>query len=255
MPIFNGIEKKTILKGIDREERLTHFFSMDSIEILLKTNSELLSYYILELIRERKCGQKENEQIIDVFFKGFLNQLESVGIEFWEFQAIINVIIIAQSIDCKRFLSSISNVLRYRLLHRSSKSLGAIIYLYPEFIAALIDVMPEIFVGVFPRVFEPYYLKRDCQYEVTEKMIDYIKIFRHIYELTIRRGGDEDKDRALKELSMIERIMQRAIKTGEIRIEHLTISQMSDMIWYARFTNNKYILREVEKVFRESLDK
>lgn len=74
MTFYDTIKKLSILKGIDRKKVLLEFFSFDNMEIILKTNPELLANALLNLLINSKVKLKLSH-IIDVFLKGYFNQL------------------------------------------------------------------------------------------------------------------------------------------------------------------------------------
>lgn len=248
MTFYDTIKKLPILKEIDRKKGLSEFFSFNNIEILIETNPELLANALLNLLINGEVKRKESLRIIDVFLKGYLNQLESVGIGFIDFKSIINTIKIAHYIKAEWFLDHIMDVLRYQLFGRHPRYFLTVVYLYPGFIADLIDIMPEIFISTFPDIFEMFFIERDFRYADAEKVLDYIKLLRHFYELT--RREDKYSKKLPKGLHMLERIIQESSRFRKIKFEDFTLNQIDDLAWYADFTENEPISREI-KIFLE----
>lgn len=245
LTFYDTFKKLSVLKEIDRKKVLLEFFSFDNIEILLETNPELLANALLSLLINKEIRLKELPHIIDVFLKGYLNQLESVGIGFVEFKSIINAIKIARYVKSEWFLNHIIDVLRYQLFGRHPRYFLVLVYLYPGFIADLIDVMPEIFISAFPDLFEVFFIERDFRYVDAEKAIDYIKLLRHFYELARRENRYSEK--MPKGLHMLERMIQDSDGFREVNFEDITLSQIDDLAWYANFTKNESFSRKIYK--------
>jgi len=249
MTFYDTIKRLSMLKEIDRKKVLSEFFSSDITEILLKTNPELLANALLNLLINGEIKLKEQSRIIDVFLKGYLNQLESVGIGFIEFKSIINAIKIAQYVKAEWFLRHIMDVLRYQLFDRHPRYFLILIYLYPDFIADLIDIMPEIFISTFSDIFEVFFIEEDFWHVNTEKAIDYIKLLRHFYELVQRENKYTKK--MPKGLHLLERMIQDSNRFGKVKFENFTLSQIDDLAWYANFTENESVSREINILLKK----
>lgn len=249
MTFYDTIKKLSILKDIDRKKVLLEFFSFDNMEIILQTNPELLANALLNLLINSKVRLKELSRIIDVFLKGYLNQLESVGIGFIEFKSIINAIRIAHYVKAEWFLKHIMDVLRYQLFGRHPRYFLTLVYMYPGFIADLIDIMPEIFISAFPDIFEMFFIEMDFRYVDAEKAIDYIKLLRHFYELARRENKYNKK--MPKGLHILERMIQDLDRFGKVKFENFTLSQIDDLAWYADFTENEHISQEINRFLKQ----
>ena len=82
---------------------------------------------------------------MEVFLRDCLKRLDFFGIGYLGFNTIINTISIARYVDATWFLKEIRKFLRYQLLGKHPRTFSYITYLYPKFVVALIDIMPEIF--------------------------------------------------------------------------------------------------------------
>ena len=184
-----------------------------------------------------------------MFLKGYLNQLESVGIGFIEFKSIINSIKIARYVKSEWFLEHIMEVLRYQLFGRHPRCFSTLVYLYPGFIADLIDIMPEIFMSAFPDIFEVFFIERDFRYVDAEKAIDYIKLLRHLYEFTRRENSYSEK--LPKGLHMLEHMIQESDGFRKLKFENFKLSQIDDLEWYSDFTKNRHISREINNFLKQ----
>lgn len=249
MTFYDTIKKLSVIKDIDRKKVLLDFLSFDNIEIILETNPELLANALLNLLVNNEVRLKELPHIIDVFLKGYLNQLESVGIGFIEFKSIINAIRIAHYVQAEWFLNHIMDVLRYQLFGRHPRYFLTLVYLYPDFITDLLDIMPEIFISAFPDIFEMFFIEKNFMYVDAEKAIDYIKLLRHFYELAQRENRYNKK--MPKGLHMLERMIQESGRFEEVKFEKFTLSQIDDLAWYADFTENLSVSRKIDKFLEQ----
>lgn len=251
MSLLNIIDRMPALSRREREHVLEPFLTMDSIEVLIETNPELLSRIVLSLLKNSDIRQKEMDSVIEVFLRGYLNHLEDIGIGYLEFNTIINSISIACYIDATWFLNEIRSVLHYQLFGRHPRFFMSIIYLYPKFVADLIDVMPEIFDKFFPNIFEPRFIEKEFRYAKPEKWLDYIKIFRCFYQLLDRES--HKKEDIPRELHMFSQMILEFNKFREIDFAQLTISQIEDLMWYADFTDNEHISTRIKEALQRYL--
>ncbi len=203
--------------------------------------------------------QTQLSHIIDAFLKGYLNQLESVGIEFIEFNSIINSIRIAQYVKAEWFTKRIIEVLRYQLFGRYSRYFLTLAYLYPSFISDIIDVIPEVFINVFPETFEMFYIERDFRYINVAKTIDYIKLLRRFYELAQKKISCSEKFFEVSQIfeRMIQKsdMIQKFDKFRKVKFESLTTSQIDDLKWYSDFTKNERISPEINRFLKQYFER
>lgn len=253
MTLYDTTERLSMLNEIDRKKVLLKFISLDNLEIVLETNPGLISNILLNLLINGEVSHKKVPHIIQTFLKRYLEQLESVGIGFIGFNSIIDAIRIARYINAKWFLDSIINVLRYQLFGRHLGYFSKLAYLYPSFVSDIIDVLPEVFKGVFPEVLELFYMERDFRYIYAEKALDYIKLLRHFYELTQKKNIYSEK--SPNGLHILERMIQESDVFRKVKFEHLTISQIDDLQWYAVFTKNERISREINDFLKQHFEK
>lgn len=253
MTIYDTIERLSMLKEIDRIKVLLEFFSLDNLEIIVETDPELLSNVLLNFLINGEVKHIELMHIIDVFLKRYLNQLDSVGIGFIEFNSIINAIEIARYVEARWFLEHIIDVLRYQLFGRRPGHFLTLAHLYPSFISDIIDVMPEVFTSAFPKIFEAFYIEREFRYINAEKTIDYIKLLRHLCELAQRENSYSEN--FPEGLHVLEHMIQESDKFRKVKFEYLTISQIDDLAWYADFTENEHVSREINIFLEQYFEK
>lgn len=252
LPFYDMIRKSYMLEEIDRKKVLLEFFSLDNLEIAIQTNPELLSNILLDLLNNEELRYKEISGIIDTFLKGYINQLESIGIEFVEFKSIINAINIAYYVDAKWFLEHILDLLRYQFFGRHPRRFLTLVYLYPGFIADLIDIMPHMF---SPNTFEMFFIERNFRYIDKEKIFDYIKLLRRFYELA--KGKNEYNKKVSKILHMLESMIgqfDRFDKFRKVKLGQFTLDQLEDLRWYANFTENQHVSLGIKKFLGHYLE-
>lgn len=249
MSLFNAIDRLPIMRKADQERFFAQFFELDSMEILAETNLELFSRAVLALLNNEEFNSKEVERIVRVFLRSCLKQLENIEMIFWEFDTIINAISIARSTHERWFLNEISNVIRYQLFGRHSRFFWNIIYLYPKFVADLIDIIPELFTNAPSRFYEPPFLKKELHYEGYGKVTDYVRVFRLLYQLI--HESDNGKEMLSRGLDMLEHIISEFRIFSKINFSQLTIEQIDDLLWYANFMEAKHNSKEIKEVLKQ----
>lgn len=254
----NNIYEMSLLKAInglpnmrkdDQERILSQFFELDSMEILAETNPELLSRAVLALLNSGEFNSKDIERISETFLKSCLNQLENVEISFLGFDTIINAISIARRIHESWFLSEISSILRYQLFGRHPRFFWNVIYLYPKFVADLIDILPELFRNELLEIFESPFFEKEFRYERYGKAIEYIRVFRCLYQLLDER--DNSKEMMSRGLHMLERTISEFSRFRETDFSQLTIEQIDDLLWSVDFVGNKRISKEIKEALQQ----
>lgn len=248
MSLLNAINELRYMRKDDQERIFDQFFELDSMEVLVETNPELLSRAVLALLSNGKFNTNVIRMIIDIFLKSCINRLENIDIIFLGFDTIINAITIARKIQSKWFLDGIIKALRYQLFGGHARFFVKIIYLYPKFVADLINIMPEIFIEMPLEFFESLFLEKEFHHAKYGEMIDYIRVFRCLYQLYYKKGYDEKE--IYKKLRMIIHIISEFRETNFL---NLTINQIDDLLWYIDFVGDKHISKEIKEVLQQHL--
>ncbi len=249
MSLLSTINGLPAMRKDDKERILDQFFGLDSMKVLEETNPELLSRAVLALLNSGKFNTKEIGSITDVFLEGCLNQMENMEINFLGFDTIINAIYIAKSVQAGWFLDRIREVLQYQLFGRYPRFLGNIICLYPKFVAELINIMPEVFTKVSLEIFELPFLEKEFHYARYGKIIDYIRVFRRIYQLFYKKGYN--KEEMPRVLHMLEHIISEFSTFSKNDFSQLTIEQIDDLLWYIDLIGDKHISKEIKEVLQQ----
>lgn len=249
MSLLSAINRLPIMRKDDQDRILAQFFELHSMEVLIETNPELLSRAVLALLNNGEFNSKEIEGIVDVFLRGCLNQLENIEISFLGFDTIINAISIARSIHEGWFLYEISSALRYQLFGRHPRFFWNILYLYPKFVADLIDIIPELFANAPLEIFESPFFEKELRYERCGNVIDYIRVFRRLYQLFDE--NDNGKEMMSRGLHMLERTISEFRGFRETNFSQLTIEQIDDLLWYADFMGNKHNSKEIKEALQQ----
>lgn len=248
IPFLDIIENSPMMDAKNCTRVLRQFVELDNVRILLETNPELLSRAILILLKNDVLKQSINNKTIDMFLRGCLEQLSSVGIGYFGFNAIINVISIAHYVQARPFLGEISNLLQRKLFGKHSSSFAYIVYLYPAFVTKLIEVMPEIFTDDFLYTFEPFSFREKGQYIRPEKLLDYIKLLRCLYQLI--NGKSSFSLKMYDALHQFAHVIHESRGLKKSNLNQLTVSQIDDLIWYADFADDERLSSEIKEVLR-----
>ena len=252
MSLLGAINGLPTMRKDDQKRILAQFFGLDSMNVLAETNPELLSRAVLALLNSGSLNPKEMEKIVHVFLRNCLDQLENIEITFLGFCTIINAISIAKIIHEDWFLRKISSVLRHQLFDRHPRFFWSIVYLYPKFVADLIDILPELFTDVPLEIFESPFFEKEFSYEKYGKVIDYIRVFRCLYQLFDERANT--KEMMSREMRMLEHIISELIRFRETDFSQLTIEQIDDLLWYLDFVGDRRNLKEIKEMLQQYLN-
>lgn len=242
MSLLDIIENSPTLATEDIAEALEQFVAPDSLEILLKTNPELLSRAILILLKNDVTQQTLPSTVTNMFLEGCLNQLSSVGISYFGLNAIINAISIARYVNAEHFLRKIAVLLHDQLFGRHPEFFSSIIYLYPTFISNLIDIMPEIFSDDSPVVIDAFFFEKRIRYVESEKLLDYIKVIRYFSQLK------DKKHNYRKMAQMLFRNIRDSDYLRKIDYNQLTIGQLNDLIWFADTIDDRLVSTKIKEI-------
>lgn len=238
--VLDEVERSSTMTLGDRAKILKQLVESNNLEILIKTNPELLTRSILMLLQSNDVNMVINLQnIINIVLKECLQQLSSIGISYFGFKAIINMILIARYSKESSFLIDIKKFLHRQLFGRRFEKFGSIIYVYPTFVANLIDVIPEIFADISNDTLEFFFLEKKIQHIKTKKIFDYINVFRKIYQLT-----NEDSKCKKTISNILYKFVSHLYESANLRkidFNEISVSQLDDLMWYADFANDKSI--------------
>ena len=249
MSLINTIDKLPIMGKYDQKRFYTGFLGLDSMEILAETNLELFSRAVLALLNKEEADSKEVERIVHVFLVSCLNQLENIEISFLGFDTIINAISIARSANEKWFLNEISDTLRDQVFGRRPNYFWNIVYLYPKFVADLIDIIPELFTDASLVFYESPFFRKELRYEGYEKVLDFLSVFRRLYQFFDESALE--KGMMSKGLQMLECKILEFITLRKTNFSQLKVEQIDDLLWYANFMENKYKSKEIKKALQQ----
>ena len=250
--LLSTINGLPAMRKDDQERILIQFFELDSMEVLAETNPEFLSRAVLALQKSGEFKSKEIDRIIVVFLKSCINQLETVGIGYLGFGTIINSISIARNSNASWFLNEISDVLRYQIFDRHPRFFWNITYLYPKYVADLIEIMPEIFTKAYLEIFESPFYEKEFHYARYGEIIDYISVFRFLYQLFSEEY--KSKGKLPRGLHMLERIIPEFSRFSEVRFSQLTINQIDDLMWYANFTDDERVSEKIKDALQQYIE-
>ena len=228
-----------------REYDYDSVFTEDNIDILLETNPELLSCLILSLINN--SPKEQHRHIAITVMESFMRHIQSVGIVWYDFNTIINVISIARYNKAKTFLNHIRKELK-NLLFKNMRSFMSAIYLYPKFLADLMNVMPKKFDDDIRFLLRNDFIKMNLMHANPNNWLEYIRIMRCFYPLFV--NVDYENEKMPKELYMFNQLILELINLSEIDFEQLTISQIENLIWYSDITDNQSISMEIKDLLR-----
>lgn len=249
--LLSTIHGLSTMRKEDQDRILFQFLELDSIEVLAETNPELLSRVVLALLSNDEFHLKEIMGTVDIFLKSCLMQLENIEICFWRLGTIINAITIARIIQASWFLSEIGRLLRYQLFGSHPRLFWNFVYLYPKYVADLIDIMPELFSNAHLDIFDSPFIEKEFLNERHGKVIDYIRVFRCFYQLFDEKHNS--KEIMSREMHMLDRVISEFIGLEKIEFSQLTIEQIGDLLWYINFVGDKRILDGMKKSLHKSL--
>ena len=207
------------------------FFRMDRYLIHEKTFPSIRVRFCLKKTSSR---EPKNEAMYNIA----VSQGRTVSM-------IINAIKIARIVKHKIFLDSISALLRHELFNKHSDIFISIVNIYPAFVVNLIEVMPEIF-SDGPDMVNLFHFEKRIRYIKPQNLLDYIRIIRFLHSNNESKKINRNVSDSLQYL---ERIISESNYFLGINLKGLTIDQLSDLLWYAKATNNLKLLSRVQILF------
>ena len=111
--------------------------------------------------------------------------------------------------------------------------------------------MPEIFTKVPLEIIESPFWEKEFHHARYGKMIDYIRVYRYLYQLFCKKGYD--KEVMPRGLHMLERIISEFRSFRENDFSQLTIEQIDDLLWYINLVGDKRISKEIKEVLHQYL--
>jgi len=249
MPFWDILGRLPLIKKDQKEKLLEHLFAPDSLDVLLETNPELLSYTILTLIRDGVVSPNEANHITHAFLQGFLSIVKSIGLDYLEYSTIINAISIARYTNETFFLDKIKNALHYQFFGRHPRFFFSTLQMHSNFVADLIDVMPELFDHAYPDFLDAFFYEKEFQFYSSANFLDYIKFFRHFYQMISNES--KNKGRIPRTLT---HMIHELNAFEKINFAQLTISQIEDLAWYVSFTDDRHLLTKIRESLARQLD-
>jgi len=227
---------------IEKTDRISPFFASKNLSILLETNPTLLSQAILIVIRDKSINSVLTPETLERFFSGCLRHLRRFGVQGFGFDATTNAIRIAKIIGWEMFLDEIIKVMRQQLSAYHADSYAADINLYLKFFSNLIDVMPEVVAdgGFDARLFFANTRMLRIEYE---NVLDLINVARFFFE---KVNAEMYRKEIRESDSFIDMMFIEAVDSLNVQLDKLTIAQLDDLVWYAKFADNSNIRNLVQ---------
>ncbi len=235
--LLNVIQDSSVMRKKDRIKFIKNFISENSLDVLLEIDPELISSAILKLIKTGEFEQILRLSIIDAFLLKCINQLSIIGIFNYGFNTLTNTIEIALNVKNSDFLYEIEKYLSQKLFYNNLDILTYLIEQYPDFIAKLMELVPQIFSENYKTVLRAFRIEQrsDCVIDI-KRLLDYIKFF-HLFSNSIAKTHSNSND--------VSRILQRfsyeVFKSyGYINLDfkQLTLSQIEDLVWWIENIDN-----------------
>lgn len=246
--IFNdfSVYKNILVDDLEYAKTFMNEISEDVLEVLLRTNPEIPSYYIKLILQRQPFSGNLDSEMVDHFLRICLEELRSVGFTCFGFRATINVISIAQHVKADDFLASICHLIRRHLFITDNKFFPIIFQLYPSFISELIDILPEVFLDVSDGPLLKNYIDRDYVKIYIEKLLYLIGILRKLHHLANQQQSYEKVFR--NTWKMLERIIHNSDTLQHINYQKLTLGQIDDLLWYANAAGEVYVSQEINSI-------
>lgn len=251
MSLYNIVNGLSAMRKEEREHILGQFFKVDNIEVLVKTNPELVSNIILDFIEKGEIKDKTIDRIAIPFLTYYMKQVEEVGVDYLGFKTISNSISIAHRGNANWFLEKITNLLREQLFGIHPKNFWNVIFWQPQFIVSLIEEIPDVLPESYLEIYDPHFFEKDLLNVTCDKIIDYVCVFRSLYQRIYKK--DKVKGDLPRGLYMLEHMIHEFSNFYKTGFGQLTIEQIDDLIWYADFTNDKKLLKEYKNILSDNL--
>lgn len=249
LSFVDAVKNLFALRDSDKKQLFDHLFSPGNMKILLMTNPEMLSTILLAVSKSSAFETLETDRITEFYLNETLTLIEDVGIGYFDFNTIINTIAIARKAKAIWFINGITEKLQYLLYRGPSGYFDYLLFYYPNFIAEIIDLIPELLNHMLPDHFGEYVFSRDNQLADFETFLDYIKVFRRINNLM--NSNELDDRNSLKMLHWLNRriILPKDLK--QVDFLKLSTNQIMDLKWYAQVTDNGLLLKKIQSILQQ----
>lgn len=230
-------------------ERLT---KSENIDLYLKTNPELITKVVLLQIKETGKFKEGKMFIIDEFFKKCIAQLSNYGLNFFGFNAMINVIKIAKELQNPHYLDILKPVIEYETFRKRPNYFSIILVNHPRYITLLLKIYPEMFLENIHYFDKDIFRYKKVIISNYNNVFDYISCFRMMYNFFERYKMIDEMQEILALISRM--INYKELLTNSIDINSVTINQLDNIIWYFNLSQNKRVSKRFIFKLKEHLN-
>ncbi len=248
---FEMIERNTELKSRHKEEILLEMISSTDIEILVKTNPNTLSHFLLKLKEDKQIKKREFARVVDEFLMRYFEQLETVGPKFIPPSSILDVIQLAHDTNDHKFIMHIQKILDTYLFRGNlgMNNFFQICCIYPRFIIDLMELLPELFKALLFESVDTLFFERNFQFANRQKLFEYMELLKSFHKLS--KGIFLNSNQAIKMFRGFDRMISNNLSMENLEMEQLTISQLNALEWYAKFTKSGETSLKIKKMLSE----
>lgn len=250
--LLDVIEASTVMKTKDKVRILKKIISLGNLNIMLETNPELLSQGILSLLKGENINRViDLREMICIFLSECFQQMASIGIEYFGFNATLNILSLVCKMESEPLQIKFTNLIQDEIFKKSPEFLSMIIYFRPSFVADLIKIMPNIFNNTYLKAYGQFVIGKRIQNIETKNLLNYIKLCRCINELNNKKAAMLLD--ILNRLNMIVNYIFRSNDFKKINFDSVTIDQFNDLIWYSNSTNDISISKKIREITQHYL--
>lgn len=217
----------------------TGAFTTGVLDNLMSTNPTIATQAILDTPKQY-CDEYEK------YLSKGLKELSAVGPDYFGYDAIINLISIAECIRAEPYLEQIKDLLNCYLFQPNNQFKHTI-RSNPAFISELIDKMPKLFTNSSLSEFTEFSSEEIFHPINPKKSLDYIKMFRGFYSLNnLEYNFLHFVGRCM---FILNDVIIDSKFLGKVNLDQITIGQLDDLQWYADIMPDKSLARDMTYLY------
>ena len=231
--LIDNIEKSISLSPSEKSKILQIYLEPRSVDIYLKTNPELITYTMLVFIISTDRITIRNSEFFIDFIRKCIAFLKEYGVRLFSYEALINIIKIADILHIDEIDIMINDFLDNNLFRKSRHSFTLLVYSQPKIANTLLHIIPDFFQEHSFVLYGSIYQWNNYPTEASNKLLDYISCLRSI-------------DAILGSISNIEMsdfisYIKKSLRRYDLPIDlfKLSYKQIDDLIWFMQHHANK----------------
>lgn len=230
---------------------ISSIFTNKSLDVLVKTNPELLFHLLKELLTNSFiCPRFVIDKIIDLTHRS-LELIRKCDLRVIRIDVINDIVFVAKQVFADEFMKEFFVKLNDLLVEPRNYIIDKVLFLNPRIASELIELLPKTFDPLMKEKLEMYYKLPNYTYPDfllsldPTRWADYLRVLFYISKIV---PDDEIVSREIKEC--IEYLTR--IDLLEVEISTMSTEQVDLLLKCARYVDNSALIRKLLKIKHKS---